>query len=54
VKRRRNRASRRNSVDKGTGDKFGWRISSVDGSEEVDINQVVNKMSTKLERAAGG
>ena len=38
--------------DKGAGDKFGGRIGSIDECKKVDVNEVVDKMGAKLERAA--
>jgi hypothetical protein len=54
VERRRNRTGARGSVDKRASDKFGRRIGSVDRSEEVNIDEVINNMGSETERAASG
>jgi precorrin-4 methylase len=35
-----------------TSDKFSGRSSSINKSKEMDIDEMIDKMSTKLERAA--
>jgi hypothetical protein len=46
-------ASNRTIGSQRTSDKFGGRGSSIDGSEKMDINEMVDEMGAKLERAAG-
>jgi hypothetical protein len=53
MKGRRNWPSRRDCVNQRASDKFGGRSSSINESEKTDINEVIDEMGAKLERAAG-
>ena len=52
VERGRNWAGSRSNVNKRSSDKFSGRIGSVDGSEEMDINEMVDKVGAHAEGAA--
>jgi len=54
VKRRRNWPSRRDCVNQRASDRFSGRSSSINESEKMDINEVIDEMGAKLERAAAG
>ena len=52
VKRRGNWLSRRDGVNYKASDKFSGRGSSINKSKEMIIDEMIDKMGTKLERAA--
>ena len=52
LKRRGNWTSRRDSVNQRASDKFSRRGSSINESKEIGINEMIDKMGTKSERAA--
>ena len=41
-------------IDKGPGNKFGGGVGVVQVGEEIGVEQVVDEMAGKTERAAGG
>ena len=47
-----NRAGTVNGADKRTSNKFGWGVGSIDRSEEVYVDEVVDEMGAKIEWAA--
>lgn len=53
VEGRGNRARAGDSIDEGAGDEFGRRVGSVDRSEEVDVNEMVDEVRTETEGATG-
>jgi hypothetical protein len=52
IERGRNRARTGGGADEGASDKLGGRVGSVDGSEKVDIDEMVDEMRSKVEWAA--
>jgi hypothetical protein len=52
VQRRRDRSSSRDGVDEGASDELGWRVGRVNRSEKMDVDEMVDKMGTELERTA--
>ena len=48
-----NRAGTVNGADKRTSNKFGWGVGSIDRSEEVYVDEVIDEMRSKIEGAAG-
>jgi hypothetical protein len=53
IQRRRDRSSSRDGVDEGASDKLSGRVGGVDKSEEMDVDEMVDKMRAKLEGTAG-
>ena len=53
IKRRRNWPSHRDCVNQRASDKFGEGASSINESEKMDINEIIDEMGAKLERAVG-
>ena len=52
VERGRNWAGSRSNINKRSSDKLNGRIGSVDGREEMDINEMVDKVGAHAEGAA--
>jgi hypothetical protein len=53
IERRWNWLRGGDGVDKGASDELGRRIS-IDGSEQMDINEMVNEVGVKLKGATSG
>ena len=43
IERRRNGSSGEDGVDEGTSDELGGRVSGVDGSEQMDVDEMVDE-----------
>jgi hypothetical protein len=54
VERRWNRPGTRDSADKRAGYKFGRQIGGINGSKEMDIDEMIDKVGAEVERAASG
>jgi hypothetical protein len=52
VKRRRDRTGAGNGADERASDKFSGGVGGVYGSEEMDVNEMVNEVGAEAERAA--
>jgi hypothetical protein len=52
VKRRWDRPRARGGADKGASNELGGRVGGIDGSKEVDVNEMVDEVGTKAEGAA--
>ena len=52
VERGRDRPRARGGADERASNKFGGRIGGINRGEEVDIDEMINKMGAETERAA--
>ena len=53
VKRSGNRPGRGGGGDQRASDKFSRRVGSINESKQMGVNEVIDKVGAKLERAAG-
>ena len=54
IERRWNRSSGGEGGDEGASDKLGGGVSGVDGSEQMDVNEMVDEAGAELKEAASG